>query len=104
MPLRPLKGTPYSDKTPPVNTTGRVRLWFATLALISAFFCVRLFYVQVIRHDYYRQAALSAQLKQYEIPAERGVIKAHDGTSVTPIVLNEKLYTLFADPIFVTDA
>src|SRR4029078_7179785 len=34
----------------------------------------------------------------------RGVIKAHDGTSVTPIVLNEKLYTLFADPVFVKDA
>lgn len=64
---------------------------------------VRLFYLQVIRHDYYRNAALTGQFKEYEIPAERGVIVAHDGNQLVPIVLNEDVYTAFADPKYVKD-
>jgi hypothetical protein len=45
-----------------------------------------------------RTRALSDQLKQYEIPASRGTILAMDGDRTLPIVLNEKLYTLYADP------
>jgi cell division protein FtsI/penicillin-binding protein 2 len=67
-------------------------------------FLVRLFYLQVIRYDYYHRIALSDQLKQYEIPAKRGIIKAHQGDSVVPIVLNQKLYTVYADPTIVKDA
>jgi cell division protein FtsI/penicillin-binding protein 2 len=62
-----------------------------------------LFYLQVIQHEHYRQAALQGQLKEYEIPAERGIIEAHDGSVVVPIVLNEEVYTLFADPVYVKD-
>jgi cell division protein FtsI/penicillin-binding protein 2 len=61
----------------------------------------RLFYLQIIRHDYYQTAALNDQQKQYTIAAERGVIQAHQGNSVVPLVLNEKLYTLYADPTLV---
>jgi cell division protein FtsI (penicillin-binding protein 3) len=64
---------------------------------------VRLFYLQIIRHDYYRKAAYQGQYKEYEIPAERGVIEAHDGDRVVPIVLNEKKYTLFADPKYIKE-
>lgn len=71
--------------------------------MVSAVFVIRLFYLQVIRHDYYRKAALASQLKEYEIPAERGVIEAHNGDTTVPIVLNEKLYTLYADPVYVED-
>ncbi|MDB5169492.1 MAG: putative Peptidoglycan glycosyltransferase [Candidatus Saccharibacteria bacterium] len=91
---------------PNTNTSGvtavkRLRLWYALLIGIVAIFCIRLFYLQVIRYDYYRTAALSDQLKQYEIPPSRGVIKAYDGSSVLPIVLNQKLYTVYADPTFI---
>ncbi|MCA9329306.1 penicillin-binding protein 2 [Candidatus Saccharibacteria bacterium] len=64
-------------------------------------FGIRLFYLQVIRHDYYKKTALSGQLKEYEIRADRGVIEAHDGDQVVPIVLNEQRYTLFADPKYI---
>jgi len=89
----------------PTNTTviTRVRLWYALLLIISGIFIIRLFYLQVIRHNYYRQAALHAQLKQYEIPAARGMIAAHNGDQITPLVLNEPRYTLFADPKYITD-
>lgn len=82
-------------------TVKRVRLWYGALVLIMLVFAVRLFYLQVIRYDHYKAAALSDQLKQYEIPATRGLIEAHDGNSVLPIVLNQQLYTLYADPTLV---
>jgi len=64
----------------------------------------RLFYLQIIKHEYYRAAALADQQKEYAIAAERGVIKTHDGGQLTPIVLNERLYTLYADPVYIKDA
>jgi cell division protein FtsI/penicillin-binding protein 2 len=81
----------------------RLRIWYGAFLLVAAIFILRSFYLQVIRYDYYHKLALSSQLKQYEIPAERGVIEAHDGDSVVPIVLNQKLYTLFADPKYIKD-
>jgi len=68
--------------------------------LIIAIFGLRLFYLQIIRYDHYKNAALSDQLKQYEIPANRGIIYAYDGTTSVPIVLNQTLYTIYADPAF----
>lgn len=82
----------------------RVKFWYACLLVIVGVFVIRLFYLQVIRHDYYQKAALKGQLKQYEIQPERGVIVAHNGVSNTPIVLNQTLYTLYADPKFIKDA
>ncbi|RTK94387.1 penicillin-binding protein 2 [Candidatus Saccharibacteria bacterium] len=85
------------------NPITRVRIWYGLLLVVLAVFGVRLFYLQIIRHDYYKKSALSGQLKQYEIPAVRGVIEAHDSEEVVPIVLNEKRYTLFADPKYIKD-
>lgn len=81
----------------------RVRTWYALILLICTIFLVRLFYLQVIKHDYYQKAALKGQLKEYEIPASRGLINAYDGNKIVPFVLNEKRYTLFTDPKFVKD-
>lgn len=81
----------------------RVRLWYALLALAFGLFVVRLFHLQIIRHDHYVTAARHGQLREYEIPAERGAIEARSGDGFLPIVLNEVRYTLFADPKFVDD-
>ncbi len=86
---------------PAVSALHRVRLWYAVLVLIGGIFIIRAFYLQVIRHNHYKQAAISSQLKQYMIPAERGVIEAFDGEQTVPIVLNETRYTLFADPQYI---
>ncbi len=86
---------------PAVTALHRVRLWYAALVLIGGIFIIRAFYLQVIRHNHYKQAAISSQLKQYMIPAERGVIEAFDGKQTVPIVLNETRYTLFADPQYI---
>ncbi|HTB48612.1 MAG TPA: hypothetical protein VK712_00855, partial [Verrucomicrobiae bacterium] len=93
---------------PNTNTTllavKRVRIWYGLLSLIIGVFGVRLFYVQVIHYQHYKDAALSDQLKQYQIPATRGIIEAQDDGSVVPIVLNQELYTLYADPTFIKNA
>lgn len=77
----------------------RVRIWYGLIIFILAIFGVRLFYVQIIRYGHYKEAALTKQLKQYEIPATRGTINAYEGDQIVPIVLNQKLYTLYADPV-----
>jgi len=85
-------------------TVQRIRLWYALLIIVVMIFGIRLFYVQIIRYDHYKNAALSDQQKEYEVPASRGIIKAYDGNAVVPIVLNQQLYTLYADPTFIKNS
>jgi len=79
----------------------KIRILYGLLVLLFIIFSIRLFYLQVIRYDHYKTAALNDQLKQYDIPASRGLIKAHDGDNVLPIVLNQQLYILYADPVYI---
>lgn len=95
---------PRPQDASPVSAARRIRWWYVVLLAVFGVFFVRLFYLQIIRHDYYRRSALSDQLKQYEVPAGRGVIEAHQGGQTVPIVLNEQLYTIYADPSLVKDA
>src|SRR5690606_12280705 len=81
----------------------RIRFWYACLLFFAGLFVIRLFYLQVIRYDHYQNAALTKQLKEYEVPANRGVIEATVNGQPVPIVLNESKYTLYADPIYVKD-
>lgn len=71
--------------------------------VIMAIFIVRLFYLQVIEHSYYVAQAKSEQLKQLTIPAKRGEIYAMDNGTPVKMVLNEVVYTAFADPKVITD-
>lgn len=79
----------------------RLNVWYGALIIIFILSIGRLFYLQIIRHEHYQQAAYADQLKEYSIPAERGIVEAKDGGGVVPLVLNEKLYTLYGDPTFV---
>lgn len=84
-----------------ISPSQRIRIWYAFLVLVVIIFSVRLFYVQIIRYDFYKTAALNDQLKQYEILPTRGIIEVHNGDSLLPIVLNQELYTLFADTYYI---
>lgn len=92
---------PSTGQEPPIKAIERAHIWFALILLIVGIFVLRLFFLQVIRYDYYHKAALSDQLKQYQIPATRGIIEAHQGGAVVPFVLNQKLYTVYADPTLI---
>ncbi len=81
----------------------RIRFGFGLIVIVFAIFITRLFYLQIIKHDYYKDSALNGQYKEYQIPAKRGIIEAHNGNSRVPIVLNEIKYTVFADPVYIKD-
>jgi cell division protein FtsI (penicillin-binding protein 3) len=76
----------------------RPRILAIMICIIMAVFVLRLFYLQVIQHDYYIGQANKEQLKQLVIPSKRGEIYAMDGDEPVKLVLNETVYTAFADP------
>lgn len=73
-----------------------------TLALILfislAVIVLRLFYVQVVQHDHYKNQAYQEQVKKFTVPANRGEIYAKEGASIVPMVLNQPVYTAYVDP------
>ena len=76
----------------------RTTLLRYALVAVLVLFTVRLFYLQVIRHDYYANRAYQTQVSKLTIVPERGRVFALDGESIVPLVLNETVYTAFADP------
>lgn len=66
-------------------------------------FVGRLFYLQIIKHDEYIAQAAAEQIKPLTIPAKRGLIYGLDSGQPVPLVINQKIYTLFADPATVKD-
>jgi cell division protein FtsI/penicillin-binding protein 2 len=76
----------------------RPRTLAILVLIIMAVFVVRLFYLQVIRHGFYITAAQQEQLRQLIIPAKRGEIYTLDAGSPVKLVMNETVYTVFADP------
>ncbi len=85
------------------SSTRRIKIYSLLLATVALLFGMRLFYLQVLRSDYYEAQARSSQLKQYEIPADRGGIYAYDGKEIVPLVLNETRYRITADPEIVRE-
>ncbi len=79
----------------------RIRLLYSLLSIAIGIFIIQLFYVQIIKYGHYKAAALSDQLKEYTIQPSRGEIDGHDSNAIVPLVLNQTLYTLYADPIYI---
>lgn len=71
--------------------------------VVMAIFVLRLFYLQIIKYDYYVSKANGSQIKRLEIPAKRGEIYTLDGNQLAPLVMNQIVYTVFADPQIIED-
>lgn len=80
----------------------RSLLLAAVLLIVMAIFFMRLFYLQIIKHDEYVAQAAAEQIKPLIIPAKRGLVYAMDGDTPVQLVMNQTVYTLFADPSMVT--
>lgn len=76
----------------------RSRTLAGLIFAIMAVFVVRLFYLQIIQNDYYKDLANKEQVKRLTIPAKRGLIYALNGDKPVQLVMNETVYTVFADP------
>lgn len=85
-------------------STKRLQIFYYCIVVLCIIFVMRLFYLQVLKRDFYAQQAQASQLKQYEIPPERGSIYAYDGSEVVPLVLNETRYRIVADPEIIKDS
>src|SRR5664279_1131991 len=96
---RPIKVTIMASH---VRFSPRVRLLAVSLLAIGGLFVVRLFYLQIVEHDFYTKKALAEQVNQYTLFPTRGVIYAKDGTANVPLVLNQEVYLVFIDPSIVT--
>lgn len=81
----------------------RARLLAMAMVAFMALFVFRLFYLQVIQHDYYVSQADSEQMKRFVLHAKRGEIYTMDAGTPNKLVMNEKVYTVWADPSVVTD-
>lgn len=91
------------DRTEP--SIIRTRILMGVMAALGVLFIGRLFYLQVIQHDYYESQAILEHTTKFTIPANRGLIFARDGTDkFAPLVLNEPVYTAYADPSYVKDS
>ncbi len=81
----------------------RTSIFYALIVVIGTIFMGRLFYLQVVKHDYYREQAAAEQRRSYEIAANRGAIYALDGQEHTPLALNEIQPTVFADQRYIEE-
>lgn len=82
----------------------RVVVLRSLLIVVGVVLIGRLFYVQIIRHDYYKAQALQEHVKKFAIPPKRGTISFQDSNGgAVPVVLNESRYLVYADPQYVKD-
>ena len=64
---------------------------------------VRLFDIQVIKHNYFSEQADSEHIKKFTLHADRGEIYTLDNGKPIKMVMNETVYTVWADPTQVSD-
>lgn len=95
-----IKNQPRPSRT---HTFNRIQFIKVAVIVIGIIIVGRLFYVQIIKHDYYQGQALAEHIKKFEISAPRGIISLEDGSSTVPVVLNEQRYTIYADPQYISN-
>lgn len=86
--------------TKPLN---RLAVLTAAIIFLTGVIIVRLFYLQVIRYDYYEKVAAKEHYGYSELPARRGEIFIKDYASgeLVRVATNTTLDLLFADPTLI---
>ncbi len=85
------------DAKTPLAVEQRRRLFWLTITfiMVAVILIVRLFYLQVIKGDYYAARAISTYLRSYEVKARRGNIYDRNGNILAG---NRAAYDLFVVP------
>lgn len=83
----------------------RIPVLVAVFVIVAVAIVLRLFYLQVIRHDYYFGLAANQHLSKDTIPAKRGKIFAMDTLSDEPylIATNQSLDLVYVNPKEIKD-
>ncbi len=88
---------------PELRKGSRSRILAGIVLVIATIFVLRLFYLQVIQHNFYVDLAQVEQVKKERLPATRGEIYALNGDSPVKLVMNETVYTVFVDPAVIRE-
>jgi len=80
-------------------------IFLGIIYLVTGIIIVRLFYLQVIKHDFYQAEAARAHNQSSKLPAHRGeiFIKDYAANEKVRVATNTTLDTLFADPAIIKD-
>ena len=95
--MKPNKTNFIFDSSTRINWL-KYALIFAGFVLIS-----RLFYLQIIKHEYYQQSASSEHSRLFNPSSPRGIIYLSDGNGKVPVVLNVIKFTVVANPAIIKD-
>lgn len=89
--------------TRPKFALNRITFLLIGAAAFTAVLVIRLFYLQVVMHDYYKNVAAKEHYGYVELPARRGeiVITDYHSNEEFPIATNITLELLYADPALV---
>lgn len=71
--------------------------------VVIAAIALRLVQLDILDHHHYLALARASQSHKYDVQPKRGQIFAMDGDKTSPLVLNETLDTLYADPKYIHD-
>jgi cell division protein FtsI/penicillin-binding protein 2 len=88
---------------PELRKGSRSRILAGIVLVVATIFVFRLFYLQVIQHNFYVDLAQVEQVKKERLPATRGEIYALNGNSPVKLVMNETVYTVFVDPVVIRE-
>ncbi len=86
-----------------IFANGRVSFAAIFMTILVMAMIVQLFLIQIVDHQKYKVMAQKEQIKSLILPAERGLIYASDGDRISPLVMNQTIYDLFADPQVIDD-
>lgn len=89
---------------PTLRIGSRSRILANIVLVIAAIFVIRLFYLQVIQHGHYVALAQQEQLQKEVINPNRGEVYALNGDTPVKLVMNETVYTVYADPAIIKDS
>ena len=82
----------------------RGQILVAALFVVLVIFLLRLAQIQILQGGYYAKQAENMQMNKETINAKRGEIFVRDADgNLAPLVLNQTVYTLFADPTQIKD-
>ena len=74
------------------------KAWTVLSVFVMGVVILKLFYVQIVQHNYWVAEAAAQHMAESEIVAKRGKILMMDGEEMVPVVMNEAVYTVIVDP------
>lgn len=88
------------EKTVSPNT--RTNILIGIMCVFGVILVIKLFYVQILKHNFYLDKANAQQSRKFNIAAKRGEIYVQDGNNeLYPIALNQQVFLLAADPKYI---